>query len=149
MFGDRLKQLRKQKKLRQEDIANKLGIARTTYAMYEQNSREPDFETLQKLADLFGVSTDYLLGRINDPAPPDHNPGVSNALPPLTPKDERDIGRDLERILNNLESEEALAFQGEPLDEETKELLRISLESSMRLAKQIAKQKFTPKKHRK
>jgi hypothetical protein len=97
------------------------------------------------LADLFEVPLDYLLGRTNDTSPPISKP---NSLPPLTPQDERDIGRDLERILNNLESDESLAFHGEPLDEESKELLRISLENSMRLAKQIAKQKFTPKKYR-
>jgi transcriptional regulator with XRE-family HTH domain len=143
LLGDRLRQQRKQRKLTQENVAQRIGVARTTYAMYEQNSREPDNETLQKLADFFEVSIDYLLGRTNDPTPPDPKP---NVLPSLSPRDERDIGRDLERIMNNLESEESLAFHGEPLDEEGKELLRISLENSMRLTKQIAKQKFTPKK---
>lgn len=66
----------------------------------------------------------------------------------LTPKDERDIAKDLQKILSNLESNEALAFNGEPLDAETKELMRISLENSMRLAKQLAKKKFTPKKYK-
>ncbi|AJQ26880.1 helix-turn-helix domain-containing protein [Pelosinus fermentans] len=68
----------------------------------------------------------------------------------LSPKEERDIARDLEKMLSNLESREAMSFyDGEPLDEESKELLRISLENSMRLAKQMAKKKFTPKKYRK
>lgn len=67
----------------------------------------------------------------------------------LTSKEERDIAIDLERMLSDLESNQALAFHGETLDEESKELLRISLENSLRLAKQMAKQKFTPKKHRK
>ncbi|PGQ44480.1 helix-turn-helix domain-containing protein, partial [Bacillus thuringiensis] len=43
MFGTRLHTLRKERKLRQEDMANQLGIARTTYAMYEQGNREPDY----------------------------------------------------------------------------------------------------------
>ncbi|MBF7150840.1 helix-turn-helix domain-containing protein [Bacillus toyonensis] len=63
MFGTKLNLLRKEKKLRQEDMAKHLGIARTTYAMYEQGNREPDYDTLQKLADFFDVSVDYLLGR--------------------------------------------------------------------------------------
>lgn len=68
MFGERLKRLRTKKKMRQEDVAKNLGIARTTYAMYEQNSREPDFDILQKLADFFEVTTDYLLtGRTEPP----------------------------------------------------------------------------------
>lgn len=70
MLGDRLRKQRNRLKLTQEDIARKIGVARTTYAMYEQNSREPDYATLQKLADLFDVSVDYLLGRTNDPTPP-------------------------------------------------------------------------------
>ncbi|KMP78179.1 XRE family transcriptional regulator [Bacillus cereus] len=65
MFGNRLNSLRKELKLRQEDMAKHLGIARTTYAMYEQGNREPDYGTLQKLADFFHVSVDYLLGRTN------------------------------------------------------------------------------------
>jgi transcriptional regulator with XRE-family HTH domain len=60
---DRLNQLRNEKKWTQEEMSNKVGIARTTYAMYEQGKRNPDYETLKKIADLFDVSTDYLLGR--------------------------------------------------------------------------------------
>jgi transcriptional regulator with XRE-family HTH domain len=79
MFGDRLKKLRISKKLRQIDMAEKLGIARTTYAMYEQGMREPDYDTLKKLADFFDVTVDYLLtGRtettsheLNDLSPED------------------------------------------------------------------------------
>ncbi|PFE50772.1 transcriptional regulator [Bacillus cereus] len=62
MFGTRLNTLRKERKLRQEDMAKQLGIARTTYAMYEQGNREPDYNTLIKLATFFEVSIDYLLG---------------------------------------------------------------------------------------
>ncbi|MED3183417.1 MULTISPECIES: helix-turn-helix domain-containing protein [Bacillus cereus group] len=62
MFGTRLYTLRKERKLRQEDMAKQLGIARTTYAMYEQGNREPDYNTLIKLATFFEVSIDYLLG---------------------------------------------------------------------------------------
>jgi HTH-type transcriptional regulator, competence development regulator len=63
MLKNKLIELRKAKKLRQEDIAKILGIARTTYAMYEQGNREPDFDTLNKLADYFEVTIDHLLGR--------------------------------------------------------------------------------------
>lgn len=62
-FGTRLTALRKQKKLLQADLANKIGIARATYGAYEQGTRQPDFDTLEKIADFFEVSTDYLLGR--------------------------------------------------------------------------------------
>ncbi|GLG01796.1 hypothetical protein Alches_18360 [Alicyclobacillus hesperidum subsp. aegles] len=62
---------------------------------------------------------------------------------------ERDIARELERIMESLDSDTALAFDGEPLDEQDKELLRVSLENSIRIARQLAKQKFTPKKYKK
>jgi repressor LexA len=58
-----LKELRKQKGMRQADIAQKLGVGRTTYVKYENGDNEPSFEMLNKLSDLFGVSIDYLLGR--------------------------------------------------------------------------------------
>lgn len=64
-FSTRLTALRKEKKLLQADIANKIGIARATYGAYEQGTRQPDFETLEKIADFFEVSVDYLLGRTN------------------------------------------------------------------------------------
>ena len=52
-------------------------------------------------------------------------------------------------ILSQIDTQDALMFDGEPLDEESKELLKASLENSMRMAKALAKQKFTPKKYRK
>lgn len=63
MFGIRLTELRKKKKLTQNDMANVLGIARTTYSSYEQGRRTPDIELQNKIADYFSVTLDYLHGR--------------------------------------------------------------------------------------
>lgn len=63
MLQENLRSLRKEKKLTQADISKRLGIPRTTYAGYENGSRNPDPETLQLLADFHDVSVDYLLGR--------------------------------------------------------------------------------------
>lgn len=60
-----LKALRTKKGLYQKDIANFLNVAVSTYSYWEQGKFEPDSETLKKLADYFGVSVDYLLGREN------------------------------------------------------------------------------------
>lgn len=57
-----LKKLREQKQLTQSELSKLLGISPSTIGMYEQGRREPDNETLKKIAVLFGVSTDYLLG---------------------------------------------------------------------------------------
>lgn len=62
MFGTRLAALRKQKKLSQYELAEKLGFSRGKLANYEQGTREPDYETLKFLANFFDVSIDYLLG---------------------------------------------------------------------------------------
>lgn len=64
-FALMLKQLREQSRLSQKDIADYLGITRQAVASYELAKREPDYEILKKLADYFGVSIDYILGRAN------------------------------------------------------------------------------------
>jgi len=77
----------------------------------------------------------------------------SSYLPELNSKDEKDIQKELEKMIEGLSSNSAYAaFDGETLedmDEEDKELLIASLENSLRLAKRLAKQKFTQKKYRK
>lgn len=67
MLSERLKQLRTAKHLTQLDAAKHLGIAKTTYASYEQGRREPDNKMLAKLANFFDVSLDYLLGNTEKP----------------------------------------------------------------------------------
>lgn len=62
-FGDRLKELREEKELKQAELANLFNISPSTIGMYEQNRRTPDFALLNSIADYFGVSIDYLLGR--------------------------------------------------------------------------------------
>ena len=67
----------------------------------------------------------------------------------LNKKDERDIAKRLEQTLDQLESDQdGLMFSGEPLDDQTRELLKASLQNSITIAKITAKQKFTPKKYR-
>ncbi|PFZ12171.1 transcriptional regulator [Bacillus pseudomycoides] len=144
MLGKKIAELRKKQKLSQYDLAERLGFSRGKLANYEQGQREPDYDTLKKIADFFEVSTDYLLGRT------EKKEVLSNIAPTLSKKEEHDIAKDLEKTLEQLKnSEEALMFDGEPIDEHTKEMIRISLENSMRMAKELAKQKFTPNKYKK
>ncbi len=56
----KLKELRKQKKLTQVEIAKILNMAQTTYAGYETEQREPSIDTLKQIADFYNVSLDYL-----------------------------------------------------------------------------------------
>lgn len=68
MFARHLKQLRTEKNLLQKDLACILGVSTSAYGFYEQGKRQPDLDTLCKLADYFGVSIDYLLDRTTPPA---------------------------------------------------------------------------------
>lgn len=64
---DRLKALRKEKRLTQAEFADLMKIARTTYAAYEQGKRQPDYDTLTRLAEFYKVTTDYLIGKDGTP----------------------------------------------------------------------------------
>lgn len=68
MFPERLTHMRKKRKLTHQNMADSLGITRQGYGYYENGKREPDLNTLQKLADMLGTTTDYLLGRTDEPA---------------------------------------------------------------------------------
>ena len=67
MFGDCLKKLRKEKDVSQQDVAKALGVSRQVYNNYELEKREPDHKMLVRIADYYGVTVDYLLGRVNVP----------------------------------------------------------------------------------
>lgn len=67
MFGELLKKARKSKRLSQDDFAKAMNVSGSTISMWESGDREPGFETLIKIADYFGYSTDYFLGRVKGP----------------------------------------------------------------------------------
>ena len=71
MIGDTLKRLRTKKGLTSEELCSKIGIKGGSYRNYERNDRKPDYDTLVKLADFYGVTTDYLLGRPTAQPPTD------------------------------------------------------------------------------
>jgi transcriptional regulator with XRE-family HTH domain len=68
-FNDRLKALREDNDLTQEELAKILHINRSTLSNYENIGREPNYTLLIKIADYFNVSLDYLLGRIDTQTP--------------------------------------------------------------------------------
>ena len=69
MYFQRLKDLREDKDLRQEDVAEILGISQTVYSRYERGFQTIPVVHLLKLADYYQVSTDYILGRTNNHRP--------------------------------------------------------------------------------
>ena len=66
MIGNILKTLRERHDYNQDYVADKVNINRSTYANYERESREPNIAMLIKLADLYEISVDYLLGHTPD-----------------------------------------------------------------------------------
>lgn len=129
---DRIKQLAAQRKITIAELERKLHIANGTIGKWDKQN--PSIEPLKKLADYFGVTTDYLLGR-------------TDTLE-FNKKDEKDVQLILEDLINGLSNENSLAFLkngGVEIDEEDAELLRDSLERTVRRSKILAKEKFTPK----
>jgi len=122
-FGDRLVALRTKKGMSQYEVAEKLGIKRPRYNAWEQNISKPRADMLEKLAELFEVSTDYLLG---------HD---STSIPEwATPKDIRDFKK-------MLEEDAPVMFDGVPLDEDDREKVLKVMEAIFWDAKKKNKRK--------
>ena len=66
ILSERLLLLRKERKLRQSDVAEGIGTALYTYQRYEYGEREPLASVVRAIADFYGVSADYLLGRTDE-----------------------------------------------------------------------------------
>ncbi len=66
MFSDRLRKLREEKGITQFDMAKAINISRTSLSSYELGVRTPDIDVLERIANFFNVSSDYLLGRENE-----------------------------------------------------------------------------------
>ena len=64
-IGEKLKELRNEKELTVSQAATQLSITRRAYSYYEKNQRQPDYDMLVKIAQFYGVSTDYLFGLEN------------------------------------------------------------------------------------
>lgn len=162
-IGTRIKERRLELGLSIEDVSKKLRKNRATVYRYESDGilnlpttvLEPLAEVLQTTpAALMGWDDKYSTwdekynknGKLAEEV---SEYQVKKPLPSLTPKDEREIVRDLEAMLDSLDNKSGMAAFNEVEDEEDRELLKASLEYSMRLAKQMAKKKYTPKKYRK
>lgn len=66
MFAKRIKELREENNISQKEFAKTIGVAQSTYALYETDKREPSFDVLIKIAQYFNVTTDFLLGLVDE-----------------------------------------------------------------------------------
>lgn len=117
MRTERLKQLRLELDKTQREIAALLGIARTTYIGYEKGERSPDLEMVDKIAGVFKVSTDYLLGRTDVREPADIDPAEKHHPDPI----------EVEEFLRRLQSGQ-VRKEGLPLSEKKINKIKIFFE---------------------
>lgn len=134
---DRVKVLAAEKQITLAELERKLNFANSSIRRWDE--RTPGADKIQKVADFFDVSTDYLLGRTE-----------KRRYYDLTEKDERDIQKELELIIEDMKNSDAIAFSKdtEELSPEARAAILSSIEESLRIGKALAKKKYTPKKYR-
>lgn len=138
-ISENIKSLREQYGLSQKELGQIAGVSDKAVSTWEQGIKEPRMGAIQKIADHFGIQKSNII----------EDNGLQSQSVPLTPRDERQIAADLEKMLADLDSKNSMAAMGGTVeDDEDRELLKASLQATMRLAKKIAKEKYTPKKYR-
>ena len=124
-FSERLKNLRKETGKTQEEIAQILGIQRSSYGEYERGINHPTAETLFKIADLYGVTVDYLAGMTQRREP---EPVIS-----------KDVYNHLELFIGWLRANDEHHYKGLPLSPRDCELLAVSMNNLHNLAETLTK----------
>lgn len=150
ILGQRIKQLRIEHQLSQLDLSKKLNISNSTLSQYEAGNRTPGDDIKLRIASLFNVSIDYLLGNNTEDSDylnSKHNTPDSQ----LTKKDKRDIAKDVASIMSKIKNNEdgPTYYNGVEMDEEDAELFEQALEFALKSIKIENKEKYTPKKYRK
>ena len=128
----RIRELAQSKNMTVKDVEKHFGYSNGSLRRLKDTANS---KRLVELANFFNVSVDYLLGRTEKKHYYD-----------LTEKDEKDIGIQVDKILNDMTGD--VSFYGEPMTKADKEKLRASLEVAVRVSMIEAKKKFTPKKYR-
>ncbi|MDT2531874.1 helix-turn-helix transcriptional regulator [Enterococcus raffinosus] len=137
MLLNRVKELANERNMTIAELERKLDFGQGSISKW--NKQSPSSERLQNVADFFDVSTDYLLGRTD-----------KRNYYDLTEKDQKDIQKQLEKIVEDMSKADSIAFSkdSEELSPEAKAAVLASLEESLRIGKTLAKKKFTPNKYR-
>lgn len=112
MFNIRLKELRNQKNMTQDELGKILNVSGKTIGTWERDSRQPNIETINALANYFNVSTDYLLGRKEDSK---------------TTNDDKQV--DLTGIGQKEDEEKIFSYEGKEIPKQDLELIRRILET--------------------
>lgn len=142
-IGDRIKARRLELNMSQDELARLVGYkSRSSINKIESDGRLLPQRKIMEIANALNTTPAYIMGW--EESNETESPSVT-----LTPRDERQIAADLEKMLADLDSKNSMAAMGGTVeDDEDRELLKASLQATMRLAKKIAKEKYTPKKYR-
>lgn len=124
------------------DVSKSTGIPSSTFSDWKKGKSSPKIEKLRKIADHFGVTVDYLMTGKED---------TLNKESAITPKDERDIANDLDRIMEEIRkgTDGPLYYNGTEIDNASISLLENAIEFALRKAKKENKVKFNPYKNKK
>ncbi|GMG64230.1 helix-turn-helix transcriptional regulator [Tetragenococcus halophilus] len=139
--GERIKYYRKESRLTQKQLADKVSLTPQVISNIERNYTSVSSEDLAKIANVLEVSTDDLLSN-------EKSSQQEKSYYELSDKEKSDIAVQADQLLEGIESGDDLSFYGEPATEEQKERLRIAIRTAMEMNKEEAKKKFTPKKYR-
>ena len=119
-------------------VSKEAGVTQTALSNWKNGRNTPSAQTLQKIADYFGVSIDYLrTGK-----------ELKDKEPKLKPRDEKDIKNILENTEQLLE-QDGLMFDGQPASQEAIGSILSAMQIGMEMAKKKNKEKYTPKKYKK
>lgn len=119
-------------------VAKEAGVTQTALSNWKSGRSTPTTKTLQKIADYFGVTIDYLMnGEDND-----------GKEPRLKPRDEKDI-KEILTSTEQLLKQDGLMFDGQPASPEAIDSILSAMQIGMEMAKKKNKEKYTPKKYKK
>jgi Predicted transcriptional regulators len=121
-------------------VAKEAGVTQTALSNWKLGKSTPTTQTLQKIADYFGVTIDYLMTGKEE---------LEKKETTLTPKDTRDIEKILDSTREQLLTQEGLMFDGDPATPEAIESILSAMQIGMEMAKKKNKEKYAPKKYRK
>lgn len=138
MLNERIRELRKRFGWTQKELAKRINVSQQTVGSWEVGRAEPSSETLTRLAELFEVTTDYLLGGSQP----------QKKYYELTDKEKNDIAVQAEKLIEGIENGDNTNYYGEPATQSQKDRLLTAIRTAMEMNKEEAKKKFTRKDYR-
>ena len=147
MIGEKIKLFRKQKKLTQEQLGQLVDLSGVAIMRYEKGQREPNRETIEKIAKVLEVAPSQIYGWDDFDEKYNQNgklaKDVNNIEETKNIKENLysgDVAKKIKALMEELgTTNKALMFDGQEIDEETKKLLKDSLENSYKMAKMLNK----------